>query len=75
MGPWSRGWSDGTHGVNINQAIKVRDQGAAPGAPDVKRAMKDEADVQAALFVLVVDIEGAHNLVPVREEDWRHQCC
>ena len=51
------------------------DQGAAPGAPDVKRAMKDKADVQAASFGLAVDIEGAHNLVPVREEDWRHQRC
>ena len=41
----------------------------------MKRAMKDKADVQEALFGLVVNIEGAHNLVPVREEDWRHQCC
>ena len=65
----------GTHGMNINQAIKVRDQGPAPGAPVVKRAMEDKAHVQAALFGLVVDIEGAHNLVPVRAEDWRHQCC
>ena len=23
----------------------------------------------------MVDVEGAHNLVPVRGEDWRHQCC
>ena len=73
--PVARVVFDGTHGVNINQAIKVRDQGAAPGAPNVKRAMKDKADVQAALFGLVEDIEGAHNLVPVREEDGRHQCC
>ena len=46
-----------------------------PPQEHVKRAMKDKADVQAAFFGLVVDIEGAHNLVPVREEDWRHQCC
>ena len=56
--PVARVVFDGTHGVNINQATEVRDQGAAPGAPDVKRAMKDTADVQAALFGLVVDIEG-----------------
>ena len=30
-------------GVNINQAIKVRDLGAAQEPPDVKRAMKDKA--------------------------------
>ena len=40
-----------------------------------KRAIKGKADVQAALFGLVVDVKGAHNLVPVREEDPRHQCC
>ena len=36
--PVAREVFDGTHGVIINQAIKVRDQGAAPGAPDVECA-------------------------------------
>ena len=31
--------------------------------------------VQTASFGMVVNIEGAHNLVPVREENQRHQCC
>ena len=26
-------------------------------------------------FGLVIDVEGAHRLVPVRRADWRHQCC
>ena len=46
--PVARVVFDGTHGASINQAMKVRDQGAAPREPDVKRAMKDKADVQAA---------------------------
>ena len=73
--PVARVVFDGTHGVNINQAIKVRDQGAVPRAPVVMLAMKDKADAQAVLLGLVVDIEGARSVVPVREEDWRHQCC
>ena len=66
---------DGTHGVGVNSRIRVRDQDAGPLAPDVKRTLRAVADSGAAHTGMVVDVKGAHRLVPVREEDWGYQAC
>ena len=66
---------DGTAGTMVNEAIKVRDQDQFPSAPDLKRVLRSCADLQGATFGLVVDVKGAHRLVPVAEADWPYQAC
>ena len=61
---------DGTRGVNVNTHIKVRDQAAGPLAADIKRVLRAQAEHTASFKGLIVDIEGAHRLIPVRREDW-----
>ena len=57
---------DGTHGVSVNNFIKVRDQEACPLAGDLFSELDaefDESDEQ--LFGLVFDASKAHRRVPV----------
>ena len=67
---------DGTHGVSVNNFIKVRDQEACPLAGDLLSALDaefDESDEQ--LFGLVFDASKAHRRVPVAPADWGLQAC
>ena len=66
---------DGTREVSINSRIQVRDQDAGPLAQDLKRVLREQSEVSDQVAGLVVDVKGAHRLVPVREEDWGLQAC
>ena len=61
---------DGTHGVNINAKIKLRDQSGNPSAGDLYAVMK--CAPQAA-FGLTGNIKRAHRLSEVAEQDWGNQ--
>ena len=63
---------DGTHGVGVNSAIRMRDQVRSPTAGDVRTAMRV---LQRARFGLTGDVSRAHRLVKVAEEDWGLQAC
>ena len=63
---------DGTHGVGVNSAIRMRDQVRSPTAGDVRTAMRV---LQHAHFGLTGDVSRAHRLVKVAEEDWGLQAC
>ena len=65
---------DGTRGVDVNTRIKVRDQDSGPLAADVKRVLRSQAD-HPEPFKDLVDVKGAHRLIPVREKDWDMQAC
>ena len=66
---------DGMREVSVNSRIQVRDQDVGPLAQDLKRVLREQSEVSDQVAGLVVDVKGAHRLVPVREEDWGLQAC
>ena len=65
---------DGTHGVDVNTRIRVRDQDACPIAADVKRHQRAQA-TERECWGLAIDVKEAHRLPLIRQEDWRFQAC
>eukprot|EP00435_Cladocopium_sp_Y103_P069710 s303_g33.t2 len=63
---------DATHGVGVNDKVKVLDQLRYPGPAEIRRAMEVLHPVS---FVLAADISRAHRLVLIREDDWGCQAC
>ena len=67
---------DGTHGVRVNPAIRVRDKEACPMAHDLVAALDYEiCSGTNGLFVLALDVSKAHRRVPVAAADWGLQAC
>ena len=68
---------DGTHGVAVNNRIRVRDQARSPTAGEIKTLMREKQRLHggARRFVFVGDIASAHRRVKVRPEDWGLQAC
>ena len=66
---------DGTHGVPVNQNIRVRDQDRSPAAPDVKRVLRQLAKQPGRKFGFKVDVRDAHRLIPVSPQDWHLLAC
>jgi len=64
---------DGTHGVHVNTRIKVLDQERFPGAPDLKRQLREQAAVGMPTLGLTVDAKDAHRCVAVFPGDWHYQ--
>jgi len=62
---------DGTREVPLNGAIRVRDQEIPPGAPDLKRVLRAQAEWPSTPFGLVADIKDAHRVVVIHPAD-RH---
>jgi len=62
---------DGTRDVPLNAAIRVRDQEIPPGAPDLKRVLRAQADWPSTPFGLVADVKDAHRVVVIHPAD-RH---
>ncbi len=65
---------DGSHGVDINTAIRVRDQDRCPTAADIKRQQREQALTRRGIG-LAVDVSEAHRLPRVHPADWRLQGC
>ena len=63
---------DGTHGVGVNSAIRIRDQARSPSAGELQQAMRGMPGI---FFALTGDVKRAHRLVKVAEEDWGLQAC
>ena len=68
---------DGTHGVKVNQRIRVQDQVKTPTAGELRALMKERyMDTKGTKqFVLVGDVSKAHRRVKIRQEDWGLQAC
>ena len=60
---------DGTHGIDVNTRIRIRDQERAPNAGDVKRYLREKASLETPTFALTADISEAHRQVPVDPRD------
>ena len=65
---------DGTHGVQLNRRIRVRDQDRCPTALDVKRQQREQQGCRRGLG-LAADAKDAHRLPVVDPRDWRLQSC
>jgi len=67
---------DGTNQVDINRAIRVRDQLRNPTHHEGTRYLQEMAqDPSHFHFSLMVDVRKAHRRVAVREGDWPFQAC
>ena len=66
---------DGTHGIDVNARIRIRDQERAPIAADVKRVLREKARLEEPTFALTADISEAHSQVPVDARDWHFLGC
>jgi len=62
---------DGTKDVPLNAAIRLRDQEIPPGAPDLKRVLRAQAEWPSVPFGLVADVKDAHRVVVIHPAD-RH---
>ena len=63
---------DATHGLHVNDRIRVRDAQTYPTGADLKVALEH---LPGAYFSLSGDIARAHRLVRVRRQDWCRQAC
>ena len=68
---------DGTHGVGINNRIKVRDQVRSPTAGEIISLMREKYEQNAGVkqFILMGDVSKAHRRIKVRKQDWGYQAC
>ena len=67
---------DGTHWVLLNKRIRVRDLVRMPTVRDIRAVFSWIASKEAGpRFALTWDVQHAHRLVPVEEEDCGLQAC
>ena len=66
---------DGTHGVQVNNAIRMINQQANPGPREVVHLVRSAKQSQEATFCITGDVTAAHRLFRVREADWPLLCC
>ena len=66
---------DGTHGLAVNTRTRVRDQERSPIASDLKRAMREKAELGQPTFALTADVSEAHRQVPIHPSNWRFLGC
>lgn len=66
---------DGTHGVQVNNAIEIKDQLQYPGPADAAAVVMSAEEAMEASFGLSADIASAHRLVKIRKKDWTLVCC
>ncbi|CAE7505645.1 FCPC [Symbiodinium sp. CCMP2592] len=66
---------DGTHGVHVNNGIRLLNQQSNPGPQEVVHLVRSAKQSQEATFCLTGDVTAAHRLFLVREADWPLLCC
>ena len=67
---------DGTHGVHLNNEIRIEDRLENPGPRELACIMETSvAAGERVVFAVNGDIAKAHRRVRVKEEDWGAQAC
>ena len=66
---------DGTHGINLNNRIRILDKLQVPGPEDLQEVASRVKESKEAPFALCADIKQAHRNVKVRESDWPKLGC
>ncbi len=64
---------DGTHGVDVNRRIHVRDQERPPSALDAKAYLAAQSKRRRVTIGLAADAKSAHRTIMIAESDWGHQ--
>ena len=62
-------------GLAVNTRTRIRDQERSPIAADLKRAMKEKAELGQRTFALTADVSEVHWQVPVHPSDRRFLGC
>ena len=66
---------DGTHGVNVNNQILIKNQLSVPGPAEVAFVARQPVEQLVPYFSLSADVSAAHRLCKHRECDWPLLCC
>ena len=66
---------DGTHGLDLNPGIRVRDQVRYPSASDAKAALAEMGEEGGPHYSLGIDFSKAHRRCPTLREEWGRQAC
>ena len=66
---------DGTHFVQLNNNILFQDQLQYPGPEDAASMVRWVREEKESVFSMSADIQAAHRLVKIREQDWPLQAC
>jgi len=66
---------DGTHGINLNNKIRILDKLQVPGPEDLQEVASRVKESKEAPFALCADIKQAHRNVKVRASDWPRMAC
>ena len=66
---------DGTHGVNLNNHIRVNDRLENPGPDELLEVVSQAEELGESVFCMSADITAAHRRVLVRRRDWGLQAC
>ena len=66
---------DGTHGVQVNNGIRMLNQQANPALVRWCISFAAPSRVKKATFCITGDVTAAHRLFLVRESDWPLLCC
>ena len=66
---------DGTNGLAVNTRTRIRDQERSPIASDLKRCMREKAEMQQPTFALTADVSEEQRQVPIHPDDWKFLGC
>ena len=66
---------DGTHGINLNNKIRILDRLEVPGPEEVIELVAMAAESKESAFCLSADIAQAHRCVLIRKADWARLAC
>jgi len=66
---------DGTHGIGLNNKIKILDRLEVPGPEEIIELVALAAESREAAFCLSADISQAHRCVLIRKADWARLAC
>ena len=61
---------DATHGIGLNNKIRVLDKLEVPGPDELLEVAALGRDSREAVFAISADISQAHRRVKVRRADW-----
>ena len=66
---------DGTHGVQVNNAIRIESQQAVPGPAELSFVVDEPIRRGEVPFCISADVSAAHRLSKVRRRDWPYLAC
>ena len=66
---------DGSHGVQINHRIRIRDQVRYPGAAELETLLKERRYLGKKGFAVIGDAHKAHRRIKIRSSDWGYMAC